>query len=72
MVSKRPDAIGFVDQTNSFQEGKGFIKFSQEEHARETLLQNEIKFFFVVSSDYYDTGKVFFYSKGGLFSSVST
>jgi len=36
------------------------------------LLQNEIKFFFVVSSDYYDTGKVFFYSKGGLFSSVST
>ena len=72
VVSKRPDAIGFVDQTNSLQESKGFIKFPQEEQARETLLQNEIKFFFVVSSDYYDTGKVFFYSRGGLFSSVST
>ncbi len=72
MVTETSDSIGFVDQTNSLQESKGFIKFSQEEQAKETLLQNEIKFFFVVSSDYYDTGKVFFYSKGGPFSSVST
>ncbi len=72
MVTKTPDTIGFVDQTNSFQESKGFIKFPDEGQARQTLLQNEIKFFFLFPSNYYETSKVFFYSKDGPFSSVST
>lgn len=71
-ISETPHNIGFVDETGMLQTSDNFIKFGDIGNAKKALLRNEINSFFVLPANYFETGKISVYSKGGLFSSRPT
>ncbi len=72
MTSETPHNIGFVDETGMLQTSENFIKFGDFGNAKKALLENEINSFFVLPANYFETGKISVYSKGGFFSSRPT
>ncbi|MGB2727963.1 MAG: ABC transporter permease [Halobacteriota archaeon] len=71
-ISETPHNIGFVDETGMLQTSDNFIKFGDIGNAKKALLRNEINSFFVLPANYFETGKISVYSKGGFFSSRPT
>ncbi|MGB2842505.1 MAG: ABC transporter permease [Halobacteriota archaeon] len=72
MTSETPQNIGFVDETGMLQTSENFIEFGDVGNAKKALLENEINSFFVLPANYFETGKISVYSKGGFFSSRPT
>ncbi len=72
IASETPESIGFVDETGILQPDGDFIEFGDIEDAEGSLLNGEINSFFTVPRNYLETGRVFLYSTGGVFSAPPT
>ncbi|MCZ7356873.1 MAG: ABC transporter permease [Candidatus Methanoperedens sp.] len=57
--------IGYVDNTGSFG-GSNFTLYSNEDLAKKDLLEGNITQFFVVPSNYFNTGEIYIYSAKSL------
>lgn len=53
--------IGYVDKTNNFQ-SQDFIKYSDEDSAKKSLLDGNITHFFIIPENYLSTGKINIFS----------
>lgn len=55
-------SIGFVDNTGIFKPQKGLISYSDEQEAKQALLNDEIQAYFVIPQDYVEEGGIEIYT----------
>jgi ABC-2 type transport system permease protein len=61
-VSEGSGTIGYVDPLGFIQEADGYVKYSGMDDAKEGLKNGSIDSFFVLKTDYFDTGNVTIYT----------
>ena len=67
------EKIGFVDYADFLEPDQNFIRYSDIEAAKRSLINDNISSFFVVQKDYFNTSKITIYSKDeSFFSSTPT